>query len=133
MRLQKDTVIMKDLDMPTTFCQQRHITAFFYAAFTIPMAVQLLSLGQEAVHPTELKTTMNKESLSTFDDFPLLARICVKTGLNIKKLRDYGYSDLNSFYMGVSRYNDSIFGWSGHMENGSVFPVEGRYPEIGIH
>ena len=70
---------MKDLDMPTTFCQQRHITAFFYAAFTIPMAVQLLSLGQEAVHPTELKTTMNKESLFTFDDFPLLARICVKT------------------------------------------------------
>ena len=63
---------MKDLDMPTTFCQQRHITAFFYAAFTIPMAVQLLSLGQEAVHPTELKTTMNKESLSTFDDLDIM-------------------------------------------------------------
>ena len=125
---------MKDLDMPTTFCQQRHITAFFYAAFTIPMAVQLFSLGQEAVHPTELKTTKNIQSLSTFDDFPLLARICVNnaTGLDKRKLESFGYSDPNSFYMGVSRFNNSIFGWSGHMENGSVFPVEGRYPEIGI-
>ena len=123
---------MMDLDTPTTFCQQKHITAFFYATFTIPMAVQLFFLVQEAVHPTELKFTMNIQSLSTFDDFPLLARICVKTGLNVSKLRQYGYSDPNSFYMGVSRYNDSIFGWSGHMENGSVYPVEGRYPEIRI-
>ena len=117
---------MKDPDTPAACFQHKYITALFYAAFAIPLAAQLFSLVQEAAHPTELKTTMNKESLSTFDDFPLLGRICVKTGLDIEKLRDYGYSDPSSFYMGVSRFNDSIFGWSGHMENGSVFSVKGR-------
>ena len=117
---------MKDLDTSATYCQQSYITALFYAVFAIPLAAQLFSLVQVATHPTELKTTMKKESLSTFDDFPLLGRICVKTGLDIEKLGYYGYYDPSSFYMGVSRFNDSIFGWSGHMENGSVFPVKGR-------
>ena len=117
---------MKDLDTSTTCCQERYVTAFFYTVFAIPLAAQLFSLVQEATHPTELKTTMKKESLSNFDDFPLLGRICVKTGLDIEKLGYYGHSDPSGFYMGVSRFNDSIFGWSGHMENGSVFPVKGR-------
>ena len=117
---------MKDLDTSATFCQQSYTTALFYAVFAIPLAAQLFSLVQEAAHPTEWKTTMNKESLSTFDDFPLLGWMCVKNGLDVKKLRYYGYSDPSGFYMGVSRFNDSIFGWSGHMENGSVFPVKGR-------
>ena len=124
---------MKDPDTSTACFQHKYITAFFYAAFAIPLAAQLFSLVQEAAHPTELKTTMNKESLSTFDDFPLLGRICVKTGLDVKKLRYYGYYDPSSFYMGVSRFNDSIFGWSGHMENGSVFPVKGKYSDITSH
>ena len=124
---------MKDLDTSTTCCQERYVTAFFYAVFAIPLAAQLFSLVQEATHPTELKTTMKKESLSTFDDFPLLGRICVKTGLDIEKLGYYGYSDPSGFYMGVSRFNDSIFGWSGHMENGSVFPVKGKYLDITSH
>ena len=111
---------MKDPDTSAACFQHKYITAFFYAAFAIPLAAQLFSLVQEAAQPTELKTTMNKESLSTFDDFPFLGRICVKTGLDIEKLGYYGYSDPSGFYMGVSRFNDSIFGWSGHMENGSV-------------
>ena len=96
---------MKDPDTSTACFQHKYITAFFYAAFAIPLAAQLFSLVQEAAQPTELKTTMNKESLSTFDDFPLLGRICVKTGLDVKKLRYYGYSDPSGFYMGVSRFN----------------------------
>ena len=72
---------MKDPDTSTACFQHKYITAFFYAAFAIPLAAQLFSLVQEAAHPTELKTTMKKESLSTFDDFPLLGRICVNTGL----------------------------------------------------
>ena len=124
---------MKDLDTSATYCQQSYITALFYAVFAIPLAAQLFSLVQEATHPTELKTTMKKESLSTFDDFPLLGRICVKTGLDIEKLGYYGYFDPSGFYMGVSRFNDSIFGWSGHMENGSVFPVKGKYLDITSH
>ena len=111
---------MKDLDTSAACFQRKCITAFFYAVFAISLAAQFFTLVQEAGHPTELKTTMNKEPLSTFDDFPLLGRICVKNGLDVKKLRYSGYSDPSGFYMEVSRYNDSIFGWSGHMENGSV-------------
>ena len=102
------------------------MSTFFHFAFVVPLAAQLFSLVKEAAHPTELKTSMSKESLSTFDHFPLLGRICVTPGLDVEKLTTYGYADPSSFYMGVSRFNDSILGWSGHMENGSVFSIKGK-------
>ena len=118
---------MKDLDIKSTPCSlQSTMSTFFHFAFVVPLAAQLFSLGKEAAHPTELKTSMSKESLSTFDHFPLLGRICVTPGLDVEKLTAYGYADPSSFYMGVSRFNDSILGWSGHMENGSVFSIKGK-------
>ena len=118
---------MKDLDIKSTPCSlQNTMSTFFHFAFAVPLAAQLFSLVKEAAHPTELKTSMSKESLSTFDHFPLLGRICVTPGLDVEKLTKYGYADPSSFYMGVSRFNDSILGWSGHMENGSVFSIKGK-------
>ena len=114
---------MKDPDASTTCSLQKYTSAFFHLAFAIPLAAQLFSLVREAANPTELITSMSKESLSGFEAFPLLGRICVKPGLDVEKLASYGYVDPTSFYMGVSRFNGSVLGWSGHMENGNVFSI----------
>ena len=123
---------MKDLDVYTSTgsSMQKYLSAFFHLAFAVPLAAQLFSLVREAANPTELKTSMSKESLSTFETFPLLGRICVRPGLDVEKLAAFGYSDPSSFYMGVSRFNDSVLGWSGHMENGSVFSIKGRKVKV---
>ena len=122
--------MMKDGDMSTGCSMQKYMSGFFHLAFAIPLAAQLFSLVREAANPTELKTSMSKESLSTFETFPLLGRICVKPGLDVEKLAAFGYANPSSFYMGVSRFNDSVLGWSGHMENGSVFSNRGRKVKV---
>ena len=121
---------MKDLDKSTLCSLPKCMSLFFHLAFAIPLAAQLFSLVKEAANPTELKTSMSKESLSSFEVFPLLGRLCVKPGLDVKKLTSYGYVDPSSFYMGVSRFNDSVLGWSGHMENGSVFSIKGKNVKV---
>ena len=121
---------MKDLDKSTLCSLPKCMSLFFHLAFAIPLAAQLFSLVKEAANPTELKTSMSKESLSSFEVFPLLGRLCVKPGLDVAKLTSYGYADPSSFYMGVSRFNDSVLGWSGHMENGSVFSIKGKNVKV---
>ena len=121
---------MKDGNTSTGCSMQKYMSGFFHLAFAVPLAAQLFSLVREAANPTELKTSMSKESLSTFETFPLLGRICVKPGLDVEKLAAFGYANPSSFYMGVSRFNDSVLGWSGHRENGSVFSNRGRKVNI---
>ena len=39
-----------------------------------------------------------------------------------------GYKNDYDFYLGRSVYNNSLFGWNGHLQNGStVGTVEGRF------
>merc|ERR1712032_1543021 len=91
--ISNETIKMKDLDKSAACSLPKCMSLFFHLAFAIPLAAQLFSLVKEAANPTELKTSMSKESLSSFEAFPLLGRICVKPGLDVAKLTSYGYAD----------------------------------------
>ena len=53
-------------------------------------------------------------------DFPLLARVCVRPGLDMLALREAGYNSTDSYFTGKSRFNSSVIGWAGHTKDGKV-------------
>ena len=61
---------------------------------------------------------------------PLSFIFCLRktnTELENEQFREAGYDSVYKFFAGTSKYNDSVVGWLGHMENGSTFnSLEGR-------
>ena len=63
--------------------------------------------------------------------FPVLFQLCLAE-LKSKgdKYQRFGYKDEEHMYLGQSLYNDTVFGWAGHRNNGSHFSVAGRVIKI---
>ena len=61
-------------------------------------------------------------------DFPIVFKMCAtETQNSTARYTNVGYEDSFDFFKGVSRYNKSLYGWSGHHENGSTIArVEGK-------
>ena len=54
-------------------------------------------------------------------DFPIIFKICVDETVNkSSRYKNVGYQDSFDFFNGQSMYNSSIFGWTGHTQNGST-------------
>ena len=47
-------------------------------------------------------------------EFPLTIKVCVSPGFNDTILKEVGYDDTFSYFLGISRFNQSFFGWGGH-------------------
>ena len=67
-------------------------------------------------------------------EMPLSFLVCLtikNPELRNKNFNDAGYSNIQNFFTGSSMHNDSIFGWFGHMKNGSTFDsLEGTYMQV---
>ena len=67
---------------------------------------------------------------------PLSFIFCLRktnTDLENEQFREAGYDNVYRFFAGTSKYNDSVVGWLGHMENGSTYhSLEGRLNVIHI-
>ena len=62
-------------------------------------------------------------------DFPLAFKFCVKEIENsLDRYTSLGYASDYHFFWGRSRFNDGLFGWGGHLANGSsIADVKGRF------
>ena len=65
-----------------------------------------------------------------FDDKEIeerLHRLRSQNILNVEdRIKELGYEHLLAFYYGRSKFNNGLFGWSGHSKNGStLMSVEG--------
>ena len=62
-------------------------------------------------------------------DFPLAFKFCVKEIENsLDRYTRHGYASDYDFFWGRSMFNKSLFGWGGHLANGSsIADVKGRY------
>ena len=85
-------------------------------------------IGYELLYPKFPEIVKYKRNLSEIE-FPVVFKVCANEA-NIssakEKYTEVGYTDLWTFFYGQSLYNDSIYGWAGHTENGStVGSVEG--------
>ena len=74
--------------------------------------------GQIRPDKTVAKTT--KKRLEEID-FPVVFKICVNPSFNETELEGVGYENMYMYFMGQSRFNGSIYGWSGHTDDGGVF------------
>ena len=95
--------------------------------FIIACLIHLCYLGYYVVNPEFPTITVDKVDLKDID-FPLIFRFCINEPSNGSfRFRNVGYEAYSYFHYGKSFFNQSIFGWKGHFENGSTFSsVEGN-------
>ena len=83
--------------------------------------IHISFLGYKSLYPDVPEIIVYKKDLSDIS-FPLLFRICLfETEYKLIRFKRYGYQNATDFFKGKSGYNSSIFGWAGHMENGSTY------------
>ena len=104
------------------------IKNLFKIIMSIVFVAHVSYIVYEIIHPAFPEIVNYKKDLNEIE-YPITFKICVnEVNLSIaeEKYEKYGYEDLWQFYYGQSRYNDSIYGWAGHNENGTTIgPVEG--------
>ena len=72
------------------------------------------------ISPEETVSKLTRKGLGDID-FPVVFRICMNPSFNDTELESVGYENVYYYFLGKSRFNSSIYGWSGHTEEGGVF------------
>ena len=84
------------------------------------LTAQLVHVLEGFFKPT-ITRTWEEEVLLKDMDFPLLvAKICIIPGFNQTALYEAGYDDTGDYFMGQSRFNDSLYGWAGHTKDSGI-------------
>ena len=89
--------------------------------------------GYFILYPGLPDIRVSKDDLQNID-FPLAFKLCVIEKENISaRYTNVGYESDVAFFKGKSMYNESLYGWSGHTDNGSIISnVEGIVLSISI-
>ena len=85
-------------------------------AFTVILAVQLSHVLEGYFKPTTTRTWEEEVPLKDID-FPLVIKVCVIPGFNQSALIEMGYDNTWRYFLGLSRFNHSMFGWAGHTKD----------------
>ena len=110
----------------------KNILKKFYITLKIVIIISCAShicfLFYNTVHPELPEIKVYQKGLDEIE-FPLSFLVCVHEMVHVSgRYRRLGYSDYIDFYYGQSRFNGSIYGWGGHMENGTTYgSVEGNF------
>ena len=90
------------------------------AAFT-----QLMFIIDGFINPDQLNTITSEIALKDMD-FPLDIKICAEPAFNQSAIIEAGYGNRTyHYFMGMSRYNPSVFGWAGHTnDTGTLGSIE---------
>ena len=87
--------------------------------FVIICLVHISSITYFLIYPEFPDIRIYKRDLQDIE-FPLSFKICVSDVIGAdKRYKNFGYTNDFDFFAGESMYNSSMFGWSGHTENGS--------------
>ena len=107
-------------NMPNKF----YVTLNFF--IILSCASHICFLFYNTVYPDLPDIKVYQRSLEEVE-FPLSFLVCVHEMVHVSgRYKKLGYSNYADFYFGRSRFNGSIYGWGGHMENGTTFgSVEG--------
>ena len=91
---------------------------------------QLYGIMDDWIHPSRKTTDIMENKLEDLE-FPIVFKVCLKPGFNITALKEEGYSSIPGYFTGQSRYNSSIYGWAGHINNSqSKSTVEDVYKKV---
>ena len=106
----------------------KQVEKLLLISFTTACIVHFLFIGYSILFPELPETKVYNVDLKDIE-FPLVFKLCVHDLLNPKKrFKDLGYGSFFAFYRGQSMYNHTLYGWSGHTENGSSLgSIKSRY------
>ena len=84
-------------------------------AFTAFLTVQLAYVLEGYVTPETTRTWDEYEHFAEME-FPLVIKICVIPGFNQTALRELGYKEAFSYFVGRDKYynTNSTYSWAGH-------------------
>ena len=89
--------------------------------------VHISLTGYQALFPDLPSIRIQDKTLNEIE-FPLLIQMCVSEIEKTDIYTELGYEHDMEFYFGKSVYNDSLFGWNGHLKNGSTIgPIQGIF------
>ena len=99
----------------------KHIPSFFnkilpgfvYIICGVLFLVQAYSITYDYIWPATTNTVSYQEELQA-DDFPAQIRVCIRPGFDKGHVLKAGYKDPRYYFRGTSRFNSSVFGWTGH-------------------
>ena len=108
------------------FCRQ--ILIILFSAIFI---VQFYNIILQLVKPEKTTTNIYEKDL---EGAPVVFIICPKPGFNETLLYELGYGSSYEYFYGLSRFNDSVYGWSGHTENGSTISgARDLYEKVALY
>ena len=101
-------------------------TNIIYILFVSAFIVHISFIGNKVF--TELPNLQVFKKQLKDIEFPLIFRVCANQVQNgDAKFQKYGYRNFDDFFRGKSMFNQSLFGWGGHMSNGlNKANVEGK-------
>ena len=76
---------------------------------TLVLAIQLANILEGYIKPS-LTRTWEEELMLRDIDFPVIVKICVIPGFNEKALKEAGYDDTWSYFLGQSRFDNTTYG-----------------------
>ena len=81
--------------------------------------------------PNSTKTSIFEVQL---EGVPVVIEICPNPSFNGTALQELGYLDNLNYFYGINKFNNSVFGWAGHTENGSIIStVEDVYHRVALY
>ena len=107
------------------FFTKKTLWIFANLLCTAILTVQLGFVLERFFRPT-ITSTWEEEVLLEDIDFPVVINICVNPGFNQRALHEVGYNDTLSYFLGQSRFNNSIIGWGGHTKDSGPIGTVGE-------
>ena len=99
------------------------------------LAIQLANVLESYIQPT-ITRTWEEEVPRQDMEFPVVIKVCVVPGFNQTAMHQLGYWDTWTYFLGQSRFNQSVYGWAGHTEDlgtlGNVEEILGRVKDFEI-
>ena len=74
---------------------------------------QMCGIMREWLYPTQETIRITEKKLSDIE-FPLVIKICPDPGFNYTAVKEEGYQSIWTYFAGMSKHNDSMYGWAGH-------------------
>ena len=100
--------------------------------FSLAFLVHFSFISYDTLFPSLPVLEVYKTKLSDIE-FPIVFKLCM-TDVGVRantRYEDVGYEDVDDFFLGESKYNETIYGWSGFTEyNEPLGSVEGIIIEL---
>lgn len=91
----------------------------FNLSFAIAFFVHAAIIAYSISFPSNPSVKIYKKDLKDLKAFPIALKLCVEERTDFhKKYRDLGYDSVYRFFRGLSKYERSWLGWTGHSSNG---------------